>query len=303
MVNFAFPPGLLTQGQPNAVMPLNMGQPVLSPNAPQAAQPALSQQTGATGNARGSSRMPQIPDNRIGMGEALMRIGGNIVGASANGGLSAFQAGTDSYGQIQDYNRQADMDRMAIEEARILEEQRRQDLARRAAASGRRRDEDEDEEKSAAVSQADQQIANLEMILDGLRQGNLTGPIDGTLLSTADRIGFTDFVTGSDTGSKRAFLRQLIQEFKVDETLAKVALTKGAISDREMALFMSPFPDIAFDNEGAWIEQISYRLEIARKIRAAVASDSDSGTSRTSSTSPAIDQSVIDAANAVINGG
>ena len=48
---------------------------------------------------------PQVPQQRIGLNEGLIRTGGAIVGASQDGGLAAFQAGTDMYGQIQDYNR------------------------------------------------------------------------------------------------------------------------------------------------------------------------------------------------------
>ena len=56
MVKFFTPgPGVLQQN------PQMMGQ-----------QPVLA---GATGNARGSNRMPMIPNNRIGLGEAMMRMG------------------------------------------------------------------------------------------------------------------------------------------------------------------------------------------------------------------------------------
>jgi len=48
---------------------------------------------------------PQVPQQGIGFDEGLIRTGGAIVGASQDGGLAAFQAGTDMYGQIQDYNR------------------------------------------------------------------------------------------------------------------------------------------------------------------------------------------------------
>ena len=52
----------------------DMGQPVLAANAPM----NMTQPGALSGNARGSVRMPQIPQNqRINMGgEGLMRIGG-----------------------------------------------------------------------------------------------------------------------------------------------------------------------------------------------------------------------------------
>ena len=70
-------------------------------------QPVLA---GATGNARGSNRTPMYPSQQVGLGEAMMRIGGNVVGASQDGGLAALQAGTQSYGDIMDYNRAREME-------------------------------------------------------------------------------------------------------------------------------------------------------------------------------------------------
>ena len=262
MVNFSYPPGILN-GQPGAQPQLNMGQPVLSQNV-QAKAPAL------TGNARMSSRMPTIPDNRIGLGEGMLRVGGAMMQGAETG--QGYSSAIDAYGNIMDYNRQADMERMQIEQARILEEQRRQDLLRKLNAKSGKKDKD-DEETAAKIAQADYQIQTMESILEGLDEGGLTGLFDGTALKWADRLGITDWWTGTDEGSQRAYLRQLLQEFKVDQTLTKTAHTKGAISNQEMALFMSPFPDVALDNEGAWIPQIQKRLEIAKKIRAAVSGD------------------------------
>ena len=92
----------------------NPGPGVLQQNPQMMGQPPVL--AGATGNARGSNRMPQIPDNRIGLGEAMMRIGGAGLGQSANGGGNAvYGSMLNQYGQIQDYNRQDDMERMKIE--------------------------------------------------------------------------------------------------------------------------------------------------------------------------------------------
>lgn len=252
---------------------LSTGAPALAPQQQQPTnQPALA---GATGNARGSMRQPalQIPNQRIGLGEAMMRIGGAGMAGASQGGLASMGAMTDSYGNIMDYNRAREMEQYNAQVAAANEEQRRKDaLAARMAKSSGKKDKDAD---PAAVAMADAQIETMETILDGLRQGGLTGMMDGTVMKWADRLGISDWWTGSDEGSKRAYLRQLLQEFKVDQTLTKTALTKGAISNQEMTLFMSPFPDIALDNEGAWIPQIEKRLEIAKKIRAAVSSAGD----------------------------
>lgn len=51
-----------------------------------------------------------LPDQRIGRDEALIRIGGAMMGGSQQGGLAAFQAATNQYGSIQDYNRSQALD-------------------------------------------------------------------------------------------------------------------------------------------------------------------------------------------------
>lgn len=293
-----FPGGVLAQDQ-NGQPPLSMGTPVLAnPAQPQPKpKPALVQ--GPTGNARGSSRIPSmmpIPNPQINMGgEGLMRIGGAIVGGAGRSFTDAFQAGTDMYGQLQDANRAYDTENYKLNEARRLAEQARQDALRKAAAgSGKGKKSDK-----ADIAMADAQIQNMEAILEGLEAGGLTGFFDGTAGKWADRLGITDWWTGTDEGSKRAYLRQMLQEFKVDQTLTKTAFTKGAISNSEMELFMSPFPDIALDDEGAWIPQVRRRLEIAKKIRAAVAGEEY----KSSSPSGATSTNVLDEADAIINGG
>jgi len=216
----------------------------------------------------------QIPNQRIGLGEAMIRMGGAGMAGASQGGLASMGAITDAYGGIMDYNRAREMEEYNAQVNAANEEQRRKDAlaARMAKSSGKAKGSNAD---PADVAMADAQIETMETILEGLRQGGLTGMMDGTVMKWADRLGISDWWTGSDDGSKRAYLRQLLQEFKVDQTLTKTALTKGAISNQEMTLFMSPFPDVALDNEGAWIPQIEKRLEIAKKIRAAVSSAGD----------------------------
>jgi len=46
-----------------------------------------------------------LPSQRIGTNEMLMRVGGQIAGGSAEGGLNAIEKGTEEYGRIQDLNR------------------------------------------------------------------------------------------------------------------------------------------------------------------------------------------------------
>ncbi len=219
-------PALMNQGAMNN-LPLSMGVPV----QPQQQQPAAL----ITGNARGSMKPPaalSIPNQRIPMGEALMRIGGAGVAASGQGGLAAIGAATNAYGQVQDANRQAEMEAFAIEEAR------RKSIADRMAASA---------SKSGSAGTGD--AAQNAKALVSLQNAN------------AVLQGFDDYdgVTGWNywfnqkldqvTGSERENIRLKINSMKVDRVLANIAQTKGAISEKEMDIFMSDQPAWTADEE------------------------------------------------------
>lgn len=245
-------------------IPFSMGQPVLmNPQQPMPGpKPVLSQQpprNGATGNARGSMRtpgMPAVPNQQINMGgEGLMRIGGNIMGAAANGPLSAFQAGTQTYGDLMDYNRSREMDAFAIEEARRKEIQARMDAQRRASGGGGGSSPGTDQEQADDATE----IARLEGLLNDLRNDpNLTGPLAGTIGNRLDRSGLGD--------ANRAAKRLILSELQVNATLAYTAQTKGAITDREMALFQTPVPKLT-DDEQVWIAWLEPQLEVLKQLQ------------------------------------
>lgn len=69
---------------------------------------------------------------------------------------------------------------------------------------------------------------------------------------------------GGDQVAANNFLTGL----SVDETLLNTAKTKGAISDKEMALFKSPIPGLTDDRETVWKPYIEKRLEVLNKIKA-----------------------------------
>jgi hypothetical protein len=71
-------------------------------------------------NARGS----MMPFAKINRNEALMRIGGAIVGGSSQGFSGAMKAATDEFGNIQDANRKAETDAFNKAEATRLAEAR-----------------------------------------------------------------------------------------------------------------------------------------------------------------------------------
>lgn len=249
-MNFFFNPN-----QGPGVLTNNVGQPVPQGYMNPIMQ-AQAMQNGATGNARGSMRMPQMPNNRIDLNEALIRAGGNIVGAAANGPLAAFKAGTDSFGQVMDYNRQADIERFNAEQA-FLKQQADRELRERIARMKMKAKKKDEAEPDFS------QINTLEGLLSDLQsRDDLTGPWAGTVGAFIDSKGFRWLGGDPSLAAKRLKLQQL----KVDSALAQIAQTKGAISDREMALFLSPTPSIS-DDEQVWIDWLKPQLEVLKQLQ------------------------------------
>lgn len=285
MANLSFPSGILN---PNAQqqLPLSMGQQPALANGPMPQQPALQ---GATGNARQSARMPMIPNNKIVMGkEGLLRIGGAMMDGALDG--RGFSAGIQEYGNIMDYNRAQDMERYQEEEARRLEEQRRQDLMRKMSGKpSDKKDEPTDKEKLEGAAE----IARLEGIMQDLQTMNLTGPWAGGFGNKLDGSG----VMGEEAAKKTA-KRKILAELQVNATLAFTAQTKGAITDREMALFQTPVPKLTED-ETVWIEWLKPQLEILKQLQQNGITDEAAKQQGlpTSNSSPSGDVSVDDLVN------
>lgn len=222
--NVTVAPALHTQSIDQGTVPQHMlKKPAAVPAEPVVATPAL-----ITGNARGSMKPPaalSIPNQRIPMGEALMRIGGAGVAASGQGGLAAIGAATNAYGQVQDANRLAEMEAFAIEEAR------RKSIADRMAASASK-------SGSAGTGDAAQNaktlvaLQNANAVLKGFDDyDNVVGPAYW-FAKKWDQLN----------GNERENIRLKINSMKVDRVLANIAQTKGAISEKEMDIFMSDQP-------------------------------------------------------------
>ena len=274
----------------NFMFPLQTG--VLSQN-PQ----MLGQQPILTGNARGSSRTPTYPSQQIGLGEGLMRIGGNIVGASQDGGLAAFQAGTQSYGDIMDYNRQRELEQYQYEQEQKLAEQRRQDLLRKMNSTGAGGGSGDPE----AVGEVRSAIAKLQSARDMFTQDPDSSLTGFNWTAIASRL--TGRAVGNEDEAKRLFL----QEVRLDSVMQRVAQTKGAISNAAMQLFASQAPTLD-SNDVVWKAWLDRQLLLQKKILNRLQNgiqidpnaplDADLADPNTST----VDQSVIDEANAVING-
>ena len=248
-------PPMPPQGpNPHSGLPMpSQGPALINPSQPQPQQPVLAS---ATGNARGSSRMP---NQKIGLGEAMMRMGGATMAASSQGALAGLGAMSDSYGQIQDYNRAREIEAFEIEEARRKAIADRQ--ARAQAAAAKTNKGDPSENLIGMQASYDQ----MSEALTALKKDNLTGPFAGRLGAWLDASGLSDYYNGNDEGAKRAYMRSILANIQVDDTLLKTANTKGAISDKEMELFKSPLPKIT-DDEGLWRLYITERMDVLSKV-------------------------------------
>ena len=200
-------------------------------------------------NARGS----MMPYAKINRNEALMRIGGAMVGGSSQGFSGAMKAATDEFGNIKDANRKSETDAYNKAEATRLAEERIAALK----AKGSSKDADKDKETFNDVSS---QLNSFQSGLDAIAQsksegGNLTG-VGGIFKS------FIDNYTGSPDAARRLLLSRL----KVDDALLRVAETKGAISNKEMDLFLQPAPK-NFQDEKIWVDWINERMVALRNVQ------------------------------------
>ena len=248
-------------GTPN-VDPTTYGRSpaLMDPDQTQTSNGALNQPPISGGNARGSSRVPQIQPNLIDMrSEGLMRIGGAISGASQNGGLAAMQAGSEAYGGIMDYNRRQE------DEAFALEEARRQALQTRMTNAAKNATPPQTDEQAFEVNNGIQELSDM---IGMLEEGGMTGPYDGTVQAWLDEKGVTDAVFGGAEGAKRAYYRQLLEGYRVNEALEFVSKTKGAISEKEMKLFLSPLPVTQGTTEETWLMHLREKKRIALKLKA-----------------------------------
>ena len=178
--------------------------------------------------------------------EMLIRVGGAIAGGAQRGGLAAMQAGGQEYGALKDYNREMEQQQFDNDQARDQERNRistaqQTDLLK----------------KEDAMVQRNARIDSLDNLIDDLTAAgdNVTGVWDGTVSNLFDRA----------TGAPEANLRLRLEEQRVDAALTKVEKTKGAISNREMDLFLSPMPKLR-DSEEVWIDWMTMQRNIAAKM-------------------------------------
>jgi len=83
----------------------------------------------------------------------------------------------------------------------------------------------------------------------------ISGPIQGRVNNLYDRA----------MGNPEANIRLRMEDQRVDAALTKVEQTKGAISNREMDLFLSPMPKMT-DGEEVWIDWLTMQRNVATKM-------------------------------------
>jgi hypothetical protein len=244
-------PALNGQEVTNYAGPLTADKGVLE----KIAEAASGDRQANTGNKRDKAGL-SVPRNRnnIDLSEMLIRTGGAITGASGDGALAAIGAGTNAYGGVMDENRRLEQVQYENDQKEYQAEEDRkiQRMAARGGSAAAIKAAKEDEDmllgNTAKVKIYDSLIDDLALAGD-----NVTGMWDG--------IGgkFLD----NATGHPNANLRLRMQDVRVDAALAKVAQTKGAISDREMSLFLSPMPTMT-SSEEVWIDWMTMQRNVTQ---------------------------------------
>lgn len=238
-------PGALTSGgnSPAATPAAAAPRPNAGPSSGARQTP-----TNNTGNARQSG----MPDMKIGRMEQLGRMGSAMLGASGNGLNAAMSAGGNAMYAVNDENREAQMTEYENSERLRLEEaQRRATAASGGSGSGPGGASNEFGSVGAQAAQFNDIIAALKS------DSNMTGPIAGTVGQARDRSGFGD--------ANRANLRLQMEGIALNEQLLFTAQTKGAITDREMAMFRKPIPRIT-DDEAVWVAWLEPRAAVLNQL-------------------------------------
>ena len=117
----------------------------------------------------------------------------------------------------------------------------------------------------AALQQMDETKNKFDQALAGFAKygDNVTGVLDANVKGAWDSSGMGD--------PGRAAFRLQLKEIIVNDTLLKTAMTKGAISNQEMALFQQGIPSMNAD-EQVWINWITARRQNIETIQQRIAS-------------------------------
>ena len=204
---------------------------------------------GYTGNARGSD----LPDMQIGLNERLMRMGAAGLAAGGQGSLAQMGAMFGASADVNQANRQAEMEAFGIEE------ERRQAHAARVAALAASGSKgagggggDEVNAVRGAMSKLQTALNMFEADTDSSISGFNWQAIGSRLFGRA---------FGNEDEAKRLFLNEL----RLDSIMQRIQDTKGAISNAEMQLFASQAPTMN-SNDIVWTSWIKRQLQMQQTI-------------------------------------
>lgn len=190
--------------------------------------------------------------------EMMGRYGGNIMNAGSRGGMAQVGAMGTTTAQIADLERE--IAQQEFDNA-LATQQKLGGLS----ATERKANQEAYNEVQTTMTNNTQKIATFEGYIDALdRYGDgVTGPI-------IDKLGGKYIDAMTPGGEGRTMLRLGLEEVAVDKALQKIAQTKGAISDREMKLFLKPTPKLWMD-EGVWKLYLQIEVETAKIINGRLA--------------------------------
>ena len=179
--------------------------------------------------------------------EMMGRYGGNIMNAGSRGGMAQVGAMGTTTAQIADLERE------------IAQQEIDNEIARgRAAPRPDKAQAKAQEDLNSQIQSNTQKANHFDYLIERIKQegDNLTGLYDGTVLAGLDSI----------QGNPRAALRLQMSQARVDAALKNVAETKGAISNREMDLFLSPMPKLGVDQESVWIAWLEMQSGLTKVL-------------------------------------
>lgn len=173
-------------------------------------------------------------------------------------GFESQQRGrTQDRQRAQQLEQQDQMTPYQQEQLRLREEGL--DLRRQALDSSQKAEQEAvqlTEKQQDTLDKIDDTLGSMSTARQFLNKGNLTGFFDNYVRGAADTF----------SGNPRAYGRKVLEKLRVDDALIRIGQTKGAISDKEMGLFLSPAPTLN-DQEDVWLKWINEREAAAKKIR------------------------------------
>lgn len=250
---------------PNSDGVLTVDPRDLPPSASQVQRPALyNQQLDPFQRSRIPFARPTAPNApQLGMSRGAAMLAGSL-GAQGQGGGAELAGMFKGFNDFEAAKYNAAMNQHTSEMAQYQDGVARYNEAVETARAT-------DQERVAAVEGFDDNIGRMMQSYQELSGDSFTtGPVAGRLQSWLDSSGIRDFFLSGDKGAIRTNTRLLLKKLQVDQTLLNTANTKGAISDKEMKLFMSPQPDMA-TTEAGWQQWIQQLVETTVKVRNRIA--------------------------------